>query len=254
MKLPILSAQHLKKSFGEHQVLQDLSFDLFKGECLGLLGGSGSGKSVTLRSLIGLERIDGGQILFKADRIDNLSETALLKVRTQISYSFQSGALFDSLNVFENIAYPLYEHTKLSYKEIQQKVAEILGLIDLKGKEEVMPSDLSGGMQKRVGMARAMILDPQIILYDEPTAGLDPVNTKNVVSLMKKLKEREYSSIFVTHDIPSALELCDRLIILHLGKIIFEGSPREFIDSKDPVVLRFAQAAHYHHPHERVTL
>lgn len=254
MKLPILSAQHLKKSFGDHQVLQDLSFDLYKGECLGLLGGSGSGKSVTLRSLIGLERIDGGQILFKANRIDNLSEVALLKVRTQISYSFQSGALFDSLNVFENIAYPLYEHTKLSYKEIQERVAEILGLIDLKGKEEVMPSDLSGGMQKRVGMARAMILNPQIILYDEPTAGLDPVNTKNVVALMKKLKERDYSSIFVTHDIPSALELCDRLIILHLGKIIFEGSPHEFIDSKDSVVIRFAQAAHYHHPHERVTL
>lgn len=254
MKLPILSAQNLKKSFGEHLVLQGLSFDLYKGDCLGLLGGSGSGKSVTLRSLIGLERIDSGEISFHAKRIDHLSEAELCKIRTQISYSFQSGALFDSLNVFENIAYPLYEHTKLSYQEIQDRVAEILSLIDLKGIENYMPSDLSGGMQKRVGMARAMVLNPQIVLYDEPTAGLDPVNTKNVVALMKKLKEREYSSIFVTHDIPSALELCNRLIILHLGRIVFEGSPQEFINSQDPVVIRFAQAAHYHHPHERITL
>lgn len=254
MKLPILCAQNLKKTFNDHVVLHDLSFELYKGECLGLLGGSGSGKSVTLRSLIGLERIDQGQIRFHAERIDNLSEAELNKIRTQISYSFQSGALFDSMNVFENIAYPLYEHTNMNYPEIQNRVAEILNLVDLQGIENYMPSDLSGGMQKRVGMARAMVLNPQVVLYDEPTAGLDPVNTKNVVALMKKLKEIESTSIFVTHDIPSALELCNRLIILHLGTIVFEGTPQEFIHSEDPVVIRFAQAAHYHHPHERITL
>jgi len=254
MTSPILSVKKIYKNFDKKSVLQNLSFSLFKGDCLGLLGGSGSGKSVTLRSLIGLERIDQGEIHFDSKRIDHLTESELCKIRTQISYSFQSGALFDSLNVFENIAYPLYEHTNLSYNEIKNKITEILKLIDLNGIENYMPSDLSGGMQKRVGMARAMVLNPQIVLYDEPTAGLDPANTKNVVALMKKLKEKEYTSIFVTHDIPSALELCNRLIILNQGKIVFEGSPQEFINSQDPVVIRFAQAAHYHHPHERITL
>lgn len=239
-KTPILEIKNIHKSFGKHKIHQGVSFDLYRGESLGLLGGSGTGKSVLLRSLIGLERIDQGEIIFDGKRIDHLSEDELVPYRIKISYSFQSGALFDSINVFENIAYPLFEHTKLKYHEIQEKVKEMLGLIDLPGREKVMPSDLSGGMQKRVGMARSMILNPEIILYDEPTAGLDPSNTLNVVSLMQKLKEKGLASIFVTHDIPSALMLCDRILVLHEGKIIFNDTPTNFQNSNDPIVRKFS--------------
>jgi phospholipid/cholesterol/gamma-HCH transport system ATP-binding protein len=235
----ILEINNVQKSFGKNNIHQGVSFNLNKGESLGLLGGSGTGKSVLLRSIIGLERIDQGEIKFENKRIDNLSEDELRTIRTKVSYSFQSGALFDSINVFENIAYPLFEHTKLSYKEIQSKVSEMLHLIDLPGKESLLPSDLSGGMQKRVGMARSMILNPEIVLYDEPTAGLDPANTLNVVSLMGKLKDKGLSSIFVTHDIPSAIMLCDRILVLFEGKIIFNDTPYKFQHSDDPRVQKF---------------
>ncbi|MGZ3786875.1 MAG: ABC transporter ATP-binding protein [Bacteriovorax sp.] len=239
MNEPILELKNVHKAFGKNQIHRGVSFTLRRGESLGLLGGSGTGKSVLLRSIIGLERIDQGEIFFHGERIDQLSENQLIPYRIKISYSFQSGALFDSINVFENIAYPLFEHTKFSYGQIKDKVAEMLKLIDLEGKEELMPSDLSGGMQKRVGMARSMILDPEVILYDEPTAGLDPANTLNVVSLMQKLKKKGLASIFVTHDIPSALMLCDRIVVLHEGKIIFNDTPSNFQNSEDPIVRKF---------------
>lgn len=235
----LLEVMNVHKSFGRNKVHQGINFTLHKGESLGLLGGSGTGKSVLLRSIIGLERIDEGKIVFKGERIDDLPENKLTPYRIRISYSFQSGALFDSINVFENIAYPLFEHTKFSYQQIKDKVTEMLKLIDLEGKEELMPSDLSGGMQKRVGMARAMILNPEIILYDEPTAGLDPANTLNIVSLMQKLKSKGLASIFVTHDIPSAIMLCDRIVVLHEGKIIFDDTPLKFQTSEDPIVRKF---------------
>jgi phospholipid/cholesterol/gamma-HCH transport system ATP-binding protein len=235
----ILELKNIHKSFGNNQIHSGINLTLHKGESLGLLGGSGTGKSVLLRSIIGLEQIDKGEILFGGKRIDRLSENALTPYRIKISYSFQSGALFDSINVFENVAYPLFEHTKFSYNQIKDKVAEMLRLIDLEGKEELMPSDLSGGMQKRVGMARAMILNPEIILYDEPTAGLDPANTLNVVNLMQKLKLKGLASIFVTHDIPSAIMLCDRIVVLHEGKIAFNDTPEKFQNSENPIVKKF---------------
>ena len=239
MSETILELKNIHKSFGENSIHRGINLKLKKGESLGLLGGSGTGKSVLLRSIIGLERIDQGEILFHGERFDHLKEDLLTPYRMKISYSFQSGALFDSINVFENIAYPLFEHTRFSYSQIQDKVAEVLKLIDLPGREKIMPSDLSGGMQKRVGMARAMILDPEVILYDEPTAGLDPANTLNVVSLMQRLKSKGLASIFVTHDIPSALTLCDRIVVLHQGKIIFDDTPEKFQKSDDPVVSTF---------------
>ena len=235
----LLEVKNVHKSFGHNQVHQGVNFNLNKGESLGLLGGSGTGKSVLLRSIIGLEHIDSGEISFHHQRIDQLNENEIAPFRTKISYSFQSGALFDSVNVFENIAYPLFEHTSLNFKQIEERVSQMLKLIDLEGKESLMPSDLSGGMQKRVGMARAMILNPEIILYDEPTAGLDPANTLNVVSLMGKLKKTGVSSIFVTHDIPSAIMLCDRIIVLHKGKIIFNDTPIAFQNSEDPLIRKF---------------
>lgn len=235
----ILELKDIHKSFGTNNIHRGINLSLKKGESLGLLGGSGTGKSVLLRSIIGLERIDQGEILFHGERFDHLREDQLTPYRIKISYSFQSGALFDSINVFENIAYPLFEHTNFSYKQIKDKVAETLKLIDLPGREYIMPSDLSGGMQKRVGMARAMILNPEVVLYDEPTAGLDPSNTLNVVSLMQRLKDKGLASIFVTHDIPSALSLCDRIVVLHEGKIAFDDTPINFQKSDDPIVKKF---------------
>ena len=235
----ILKIQHIQKAFGPLIVHRDVNFSLIRGEMVGLLGGSGTGKSVLLRSLIGLEHIDHGKIVFHQKEIQDLEEEELYKIRTQISYSFQSGALFDSETVFENIAFPLFEHTQLSDTEIEKKVADVLGLIGMKGKELLMPADLSGGIQKRVGMARSMILEPDIILYDEPTAGLDPTNTQNVLNIMQALKERGIAGIFVTHDIPAALKVCDRILILKDGVIVYEGTPQEMVNTDNPLVKEF---------------
>jgi phospholipid/cholesterol/gamma-HCH transport system ATP-binding protein len=236
---PILTLKNIHKSFVKNQIHKGVDLELQKGETLGLLGGSGTGKSVLLRSIIGLEFIDKGEIHYNGRRIDDLTEVELQKIRIKVSYSFQSGALFDSSSVFDNIAYPLFEHTCYSLSEIQSKVSDVLKLVRLEGKEELMPSDLSGGMQKRVGMARAIIMEPEIILYDEPTAGLDPSNIENVVEVMQKLKGMGHAGIFVTHDIPSALKLCDRIAILHEGKIIFNDTPKELKSSTDSRISSF---------------
>ncbi len=235
----LLELKDINKRFGSNHIHRGVSFKLYKGQSIGLLGGSGSGKSVLLREIIGLEHCDSGEIYYRGKRIDTLSEEDMFQVRIHISYSFQSGALFDSFSVYENIGYPLFEHTNLSYEEVKQKVDDILKLVDLEGKGNLMPSDLSGGMQKRVGMARSMIMNPDIILYDEPTAGLDPKNTQNVVELMRKLKDRGHASIFVTHDIPAALALCDKLMVLHDGVIALTLTPKEFEESDDPILDKF---------------
>ncbi|MFA5582953.1 MAG: ATP-binding cassette domain-containing protein [Bacteriovoracaceae bacterium] len=237
--MEILTLKNIHKAFGEKKVHQGVSFSLHSGETIGLLGNSGTGKSVLLRSIIGLERIDAGEIYYRSQRLDLLDEEAYYPFRKKISYSFQNSALFDSLNVFDNIAYPLFEHTSLSEEEIHKKVDDILKLIDLPHAKYLMPSDLSGGMQKRVGLARSMILNPEILLYDEPTAGLDPVNTDIVIDIMNEFKKRGFSGIFVTHDIPAAKRVCDRILILREGKIYFNGTNQEFIDSTDPFVNTF---------------
>lgn len=235
----ILEVKNIHKSFEDKVIHQGVTFSLEVGETIGLLGNSGTGKSVLLRSLIGLESIDDGEIYFHQNRIDNLTEAKLYPIRTKISYAFQSGALFDSVDVFENIAYPLFEHTKLSEKEVEEKVREILKIVNMEDAIHLMPSDLSGGMQKRVGLARAMVLNPEILLYDEPTAGLDPVNVEMVLDVMARFKARGLSGIFVTHDIIAAKKICDRLLILRDGKIAFNGSIEEFENSNDPFVQTF---------------
>lgn len=239
MSETVVKLQNIHKAFSGNPVHKGVSLELHKGETLGLLGNSGTGKSVLLRSIIGLEYIDNGEIYFGNQRIDTLKEIELFKVRTRISYAFQSGALFDSINVFENIAYPLFEHTKLSLKEIEVKVEELLKVIGLPGKGHLMPSDLSGGMQKRVGLARAIVLQPEVMLYDEPTAGLDPENTVNILKIMEGFKAHGISGIFVTHDIAAAIKVCDRIAILKDGQIYFNGTPREFSNSKDEFVQKF---------------
>jgi phospholipid/cholesterol/gamma-HCH transport system ATP-binding protein len=235
----ILEVNNIHKSFEDKHIHRGVSFQLKEGETIGLLGRSGTGKSVLLRSLIGLEHIDEGEIKFHQTRIDTLTETQLYPVRTKISYAFQNGALFDSINVFENIAYPLFEHTKLSEDEIENRVLDILKIINMEDAYHLMPSDLSGGMQKRVGLARAMALRPEILLYDEPTAGLDPMNVEMVLEVMARFKEQGLSGIFVTHDIPAAKRICDRLLILKEGRIGFNGTVKEFENSTDPFIQSF---------------
>lgn len=239
----VLEVQDLHKAFGEKVVHRGVSFQLFKGEILGLFGGSGTGKSVVLRSIIGLEKPDSGKILFEGRDLVDLEEKQLFDIRTQIGYVFQNGALFDSLTVEENLAYPLREHTQLSESEIHKRVDEMLEMIDMKGANQLFPNELSGGMQKRAGLARAIILQPRIILFDEPTAGLDPVNTQRLLGNIKKLKQKGFTGIFVTHDIPSAFEIADRIAILYSGRIYINDTVENIKKSKDPLVQSFVSNA-----------
>jgi phospholipid/cholesterol/gamma-HCH transport system ATP-binding protein len=238
----VLKVSHLKKNFGAKTVHRDISFELKKSETVGLLGNSGTGKSVLLRCLIGLETMDEGEVYFNQTRIDLWQEEELFELRTKMSYAFQSGALFDSLSVFDNIAYPVREHLKLSAAEEEKLVMDVLRLVRMEDAAHLFPSDLSGGMQKRAGLARAMVLKPEIILYDEPTAGLDPVNVENVLDIMNTFKKRGVGGIFVTHDIPAAKKVCDRLLLVDSGKIVFSGGIRQFEESTDPIVQKFNMA------------
>jgi phospholipid/cholesterol/gamma-HCH transport system ATP-binding protein len=239
-----LEVKELHKSFGEKLVHQGVSFSLQEGEILALFGGSGTGKSVVLRSIIGLEKPDSGQIIFRGRDLATLTEEQLQPIRTQIAYVFQNGALFDSLTVEENLSYPLQEHTDLGSQAIHRKVNEMLELIDMKGSNELLPAELSGGMQKRAGLARAIIIGPKIILFDEPTAGLDPVNTKRLIDNIKKLKKQGITGIFVTHDIPAAFEIADRIAILYNGKIHVIDTVHNIKRSKDPLVQSFVSGTH----------
>ncbi len=246
MKKIALDVRNLHKAFGEKIVHKGVSFQLFDGEVLGLFGGSGSGKSIILRSIIGLERPDEGEIIFEDQDLTRLSERALLKIRTKIGYVFQNGALFDSLTVEENLAYPLREHTDLNEAQILARVNEMLEKIDLKGTNPLLPAELSGGMQKRAGLARAIILKPGIILFDEPTAGLDPMNTQRLLDNVRALKKEGITGIFVTHDIPSAFEIADRIAILDGGKILAIDTPEGIRLNQDAVVQSFIKGADLH--------
>ncbi len=215
----VIRVQSFQKSFGAKAVHKDVSFSVHRGECLGLIGGSGSGKSVLLRSLIGLEKPDSGQILFKNQSLRGLEEHAWIEIRKKVAYVFQGGALFDSMTVFENLAYPLRAHTELSESEIAYRIRDLLAEFGLQGNESLLPASLSGGMQKRVGLARAIILQPEVVLYDEPTAGLDPYNTKTIESMILQMKAKGVTSILVTHDMPVAFAVCDRIALLRGGEI-----------------------------------
>lgn len=220
----IIEVKNFKKNFGDKPVHRDVSFSVYEGECLGLIGGSGSGKSVLLRSLIGIEKPDSGKIFIEGDEISQWKEFQLVPIRKKIAYVFQNGALFDSMTVFDNLAYPLREHTKLTEEEISKKIHFQLSEFGLLGNELIYPGSLSGGMQKRVGLARSVILQPQVILYDEPTAGLDPFNTKRIQDMILEMKKKGVTSILVTHDMPTAFQVCDRMIILKNGRIEEDSS------------------------------
>ena len=232
---PLLKVVGFTKHFGSKIVHQGLDFDLFPREVVSLIGGSGSGKSVLLRAMIGLEAPDAGRIYFKGVDVSDFSEAQWREVRLDIAYAFQGGALFDSMTVEENILYPLDAHTKLSRGEKQKKIDEILELLGLKGANDLFPSDLSGGMQKRAGLARALILDPEVILYDEPTAGLDPFNTKNIQDIICDLKAQGRAGILVTHDMPTVFATSERMALLLGGKIAVAGRVEDLREGNELV-------------------
>lgn len=239
MGKPVLEVIGLEKSFGSRKVLDDIRISLQDGEILALFGGSGTGKSVILRSIIGLEKPDAGKIMFQGQDLIALEENELVPVRKKIAYVFQNGALFDSMTVWDNLAYPLKEHTTLDAKGIDEEINKMLDLIGMKGSEHLLPANLSGGMQKRVGLARAIILRPEIVLYDEPTAGLDPANTQNLLDLVNKLRKKGSTGIFVTHDIPAAFQIADRIAVLYNKKIHVVDTIENIKKTDDPVVKAF---------------
>jgi phospholipid/cholesterol/gamma-HCH transport system ATP-binding protein len=223
------------KSFGRKVVHERLDFELYPNEVLSLIGGSGSGKSVLLRAMIGLEKADQGQVFFRGRDVTDCTEAEWREIRRSIAYVFQGGALFDSMTVEENLLYPLDAHTKFSRAEKQKKIDETLELLGLEKAHQLFPSDLSGGMQKRAGLARALVMDPEVILYDEPTAGLDPFNTKNIQDMIVDLKQRGRGGILVTHDMPTVYATSERMALLMSGKIAVSGRVEDLKEGHDLV-------------------
>ena len=232
------------KAYGPKEVLRGASLKVYRGEVLVILGGSGTGKSVTLRHILGLEAPDAGRILVEEEDITDLPEEELYRVRKKFGMLFQSGALFDSMNVFENIAFPLREHTDLKEEEITRSVREKLALVNLPGTEHLMPVDLSGGMRKRVGLARSIVLDPKMILYDEPTTGLDPITSQKINELIIDLQSKlNVTSVVVTHDIQSAFSVGDRIAFLRDGVFEWVGSMESARDADHPVLREFLKSS-----------
>ncbi len=234
----------VRKAFGDKVVYRGLNLEMNRGEVLTVVGGSGVGKSVMLKLLIGLLKADAGSIQFDGEEVTKMDEGELAHVRQRIAMLFQSGALFDSLSVGENVAYGLEEHfrKKMSVGEIKDRVDWALSLVDLPGIELMRPADLSGGMRKRVGLARAIAVRPEVVLYDEPTTGLDPINTARVNHLIMGLQERlRITSIVVTHDMKSAFTVSDRMAMVHTGRIICAGTVDEFRASEDVRVKDFVE-------------
>jgi len=236
----MIEVRDLHKSFGPKKVLDGVNLRIKEGESVVIIGRSGGGKSVLLKHLIGLIEPDAGAVLIDGEDISCKSERALLRVRQKFGMLFQGAALFDSLTVAENIAFALLRERKWTEAEIQQKVTEALGLVELSGIEEQKPAELSGGMRKRVGLARAIVYRPQIVLYDEPTTGLDPIASDRIDRLIISVRERlRVTTVAVTHDMRSAGRIGQRIMMLHEGRIYFTGTPEEVFKATDPVVHRF---------------
>ncbi len=236
----IISFKDIKKRFSDNIVYETLNLDIIKSQTTTIFGGSGTGKSVLLKILIGLLKADSGSILFNNQDISKFSERRYLPIRKQIAMLFQGGALFDSINVEENIAYPLKLHFKMTNKEMRRVIAKNLEMVGLPGTEKLMPAELSGGMQKRIGLARALATNPTVMLYDEPTTGLDPINVTLINNLIIRLKEElNLTSIVVTHDMESAFTISDKVAMLWDKKIIFYGSVNDIRDTGNPIVHRF---------------
>ncbi len=240
--MALIEFAHVQKAFGEKVVYRDLNLQVEKGEALTIIGGSGQGKSVMLKMLIGLLSVDSGTIHFDGRRIDQLPEKEMAGVRRRVQMLFQGAALFDSMTVAENVGYGLREIGWKEGPKLRKKVEESLEYVGLEGRGGEWPSSLSSGMKKRVGLARAIAIEPDVLLYDEPTTGLDPNNISRICDLIVYMQEQlSVTSIVVTHDMPSAFRVSDRIAMIHEGYIVFSGTPHDVIRSEDPAVKDFVE-------------
>lgn len=240
---PAVALRHVSKAFGALRVLDDVSLDVPAGRAICILGRSGTGKSVTLKHIVGLLQPDAGEVLVQGEDITQLSRADLARVRKRIGLLFQNAALFDSISVGENVAFPLRRHTKLPDDEIRARAQALLVQVGLDNEYDKMPADLSGGMKKRAGLARALVLDPPIVLADEPSAGLDPVTAGEIDHLLVSLNEQSHTTlIVVTHNIPSARVIGDELVFLHEGRVIAQGDVATLDRSDIPLVRQFMRS------------
>lgn len=239
---PLIEFKNVTKSFEDKLILDGVNFTVQDGETFCVIGGSGTGKSVTLKLLLGLIPFDEGEIYFQGRPISEMDEDELNAMRSNVGMLFQGGALFDSMTVYENVAYPLEEAGRFSAEDVKKIVHEKLSLVGLDDVDDLFPSDLSGGMVKRVGLARALATEPHVILYDEPTAGLDPTNVNRIDDMILDLKKRlKVASVVVTHHMPSVFRIADKVALLYHKKIAFIGTIQELRTSRDPIVHQFIE-------------
>lgn len=236
----MIKIENLHKSFGGHDVLKGISLNVPDGQVFALVGGSGGGKSVLLKHVAGLMIPDGGRVVVDGWEVSRFKQKSLRAFREKLGFLFQGGALFDSMTVFENVAFPLKEKSRLRKSEIEDRVLKEISNVGLTGSEERYPSQISGGMVKRAALARALVGDPEIMLFDEPTTGLDPVTGQSILKLIDDCHQRlSFTGIIVTHEIPKVFAIVDRVVMLKEGVVRADGTPQEFMESRDPAIRAF---------------